>query len=248
MPNSASHLGFDAPEGTRIDTDDRIRETALRLFAEKGFAATGIREIADRVGVTSASLYHHIGNKEDLLFRIAIDANRLLAAAARDLLGEVVHPEERLAALVRLHVAAHAHHRLEALVVDNEMRALGDAKRDEVVAVRDAYERMWQEAITDGTHDGVFTVLDERAARLALLEMCTGVAHWFNPTGAQTPEQIGARFADMALGLVRARRGRYLRLDDVAQPTDERIRELLRREATPVPRSSVLDAGTSSGY
>ncbi|HEX9889084.1 MAG TPA: TetR/AcrR family transcriptional regulator [Nitriliruptorales bacterium] len=228
-----------------IATDDRIRETALRLFAEKGFAATGIREIAEQVGVMSASLYHHIGSKEDLLFRIAIDANRQLLRAARDAFCEVSRPEERLVTLVRLHVAAHAHHQLEALVVDNEMRALSDAKRDEVVAVRDAYERMWQDAIADGVRDGVFTVDDERAARLALLEMCTGVAHWFSPSGEQTAEQIGAHFADMALGLVRARRGRYLRVDDVAQPTYERIQELLRRGPTsladgdPGPRARV---------
>ena len=43
------------------------RETMVALFAAKGFHGTGIRELADAAGLSSATLYHYMGTKEDLL-------------------------------------------------------------------------------------------------------------------------------------------------------------------------------------
>ena len=56
------------------NSDDRIMEAALKLFAAKGFEATGIREIAEAVNLSSAALYHYIGTKDDLLFKIMSDS------------------------------------------------------------------------------------------------------------------------------------------------------------------------------
>ncbi|MGB5217685.1 MAG: TetR/AcrR family transcriptional regulator [Smithella sp.] len=49
---------------------DRIMETALRIFAEKGFQNTTITEISKDAGVSEATVYEYFGTKEDLLFAI----------------------------------------------------------------------------------------------------------------------------------------------------------------------------------
>jgi AcrR family transcriptional regulator len=49
------------------DTRQRILDTALDLFIERGYDKTSLREIAERVGVTKAALYYHFSSKEDLL-------------------------------------------------------------------------------------------------------------------------------------------------------------------------------------
>ena len=49
------------------DTRDRILETALDLFIERGYDKTSLREIAERVGVTEAALYYHFSSKEEIL-------------------------------------------------------------------------------------------------------------------------------------------------------------------------------------
>ncbi len=51
-------------------TKDAIREAAIRLFAAKGFDQTSLREVADAVGITKASLYYHYASKVDLLIAI----------------------------------------------------------------------------------------------------------------------------------------------------------------------------------
>lgn len=51
-------------------TKDAIREAAVRLFSTKGFDQSSLREVADAVGITKASLYYHYASKVDLLVAI----------------------------------------------------------------------------------------------------------------------------------------------------------------------------------
>lgn len=51
-------------------TKDAIREAAIQLFSSKGFEQTSLREVADAVGITKASLYYHYASKVDLLIAI----------------------------------------------------------------------------------------------------------------------------------------------------------------------------------
>ncbi|MCF7796154.1 MAG: TetR/AcrR family transcriptional regulator [Lentisphaeria bacterium] len=53
---------------------DKIKETAARLFADKGYTSTSLREIAEAVGVTKAALYYHYPNKE-AIFRAVVEDN-----------------------------------------------------------------------------------------------------------------------------------------------------------------------------
>lgn len=69
------------------DTRDRILTAAGLLFAERGFAASSIRDLAARVGVSTATLYHHFPTKEaildELLAAPGTQVDQLIAAAAQ---------------------------------------------------------------------------------------------------------------------------------------------------------------------
>ncbi|ETK35286.1 TetR/AcrR family transcriptional regulator [Microbispora sp. ATCC PTA-5024] len=188
--------------GPAHDTDERVRAAAVRLFAEKGFNGTGIRELADAAGLSSASLYHYMGTKQDLLTEIMETSLNRLVAAARMLAGRGDGPAATIAALVQMHVAAHALRQDETIVVDNELRALTPERRVAVLALRDAYEQVWREVIDDGCARGAFRVPDARVARLALLEMCTGVARWYSPGGPLSLAEVTAAHAAMALAML----------------------------------------------
>jgi AcrR family transcriptional regulator len=55
---------------TRFNRDDSVLAAAIEVISERGYAATTIQEVADRVGVLKGSLYHYFRSKEELLFRI----------------------------------------------------------------------------------------------------------------------------------------------------------------------------------
>jgi AcrR family transcriptional regulator len=182
---------------------DRIEHSALTLFAERGFHGTGIRDLAQHAGLSSATLYHYMGTKEDLLVRIMRESLERLLTAGRPV-AALGSPPEQIVGLVQIHVLTHATHRLQTQVVDGEMRALSAPHRREIVTLRDEYEALWQEAIETGHRTGVFRVSAPRLARFALLEMCSGVAHWYQPQGPAGLDDVATRYGEMALGLLGA--------------------------------------------
>jgi AcrR family transcriptional regulator len=193
---------------TREETGRRVHEAALRLFAQKGFAATGIREIAEGAGVSSGALYHYMGTKHDLLLEIMRSTIEPLIEAGQEILSGEDEPEVKLAALVELHVWFHGSHPLATTITDTEMRVLSSAQREDVMRRRDAYDDIWTSVVREGTDAGRYEVLDERVATLAILELCTGVSEWYAPGGRLELDELCSIHADMALGLLRARRGR----------------------------------------
>jgi AcrR family transcriptional regulator len=57
----------------RRNTREQIRNVALEMFAERGYAGTSLREIAERLGVTKAAVYYHFPTKEDILASLLQD-------------------------------------------------------------------------------------------------------------------------------------------------------------------------------
>lgn len=195
-----------SPRGktTRIGdtTEQQVRRAAVDLFASRGFHATGIRQLAETVGINSSTLYHYMGTKEDLLFAIVQDSSRRLIDAAQRLVGLALPPEAMMCALVQMHVSVHATHRAETAVVDNELRHLDSDRRDHAVELRDVYERFWTTTISAGVDDGSFAVHDQRLARLAILQMCSGVAEWYSPKGQLSLLELAQAHAHMTLHLL----------------------------------------------
>ena len=185
-------------------TAEKVQIAALQLFATRGFQATGIRDIARQANISVASLYHYMHSKEDLLMQIMRDDMEVLVEGARDILESTVDPIEQVTQLVAFHVGRHARYSLRAIVGDTELRSLSEDSRREIVGLRDHYEIMWRETITTGARQGQFRIGDVKMSALALLEMCTGVAHWYSPNGRMTMEEIVNNFVDMALSLLNA--------------------------------------------
>lgn len=188
---------------SQVPTGERVRQAALQLFATRGFEGTGIRQIAAAAGITVASLYHYMGTKDDLLERMLVQSMTELLGPARELAAATPNPAERIAALVEWHVRRHATENQLCRVGDTEIRSLPPDRRARVVALRDAYQAIWQQAIEQGVRSGEFTAVpDVKLATLALLQMCTGVAHWYAPGGRLSLDEISVAFVGMARSLL----------------------------------------------
>lgn len=194
-----SPTSSDGPRGAT-----RVRNAGIALFADRGFHGTGIRDLAGEAGMSSASLYHHMSSKETLLAEIMTTALRRLITAARLVTGHVTDPAEQLGRLIALHVLTHAMRPAETRVVDNEVAALTPQTRESVVRLRDDYENLFGDAIADGVRSGSFGTTEPTLARLALLEMCNGVARWYSPDGALDVATLAAHHAHIGLRMVDA--------------------------------------------
>ncbi|GLW27809.1 TetR/AcrR family transcriptional regulator [Actinoplanes regularis] len=84
------------------DTKSEIRKVAIELFTERGYEATSLREIAERLGITKAALYYHFSSKESIvlsIFQAHLDALDELVEWARE---QPPGPELRARAVDRM--------------------------------------------------------------------------------------------------------------------------------------------------
>lgn len=175
-----------------------VQRAGVSLFATKGFAATGIRELGSATGINSATLYHYVGSKEDLLVSIMRSCLQELIDAGAGALRASSEPVVQLAGLVSSHVGLTAVNQLTARVAEYEMRALSTANRPSLQALRDEYEALFAQVLERGQRVGAFKTQDLTMARLAIMEMGTGVAHWYRPDGRLELPTVQRFFVDMA--------------------------------------------------
>jgi AcrR family transcriptional regulator len=194
-----------APDNSADDMSlsaSRVRRAAIALFAEKGFAGTSIREIAAHSGLSIATLYHYIPTKQHLLYDLMLDSIQRLVEAARQVAGEFDLPQEQIAGLTQLHVFSCALRRAQITVVDHELRSLTTAQRKTIVALRDEYEGVWAAAIAAGVEGGIFRISDATVLRIAILDLCSGPANWYNPGGRLQLEELATEYVRLVLGML----------------------------------------------
>ena len=181
-----------------------LQEAALKLFAERGYHGTTMKQLAGLLGVQAPSLYNHVGSKQEILRRLMTSGmGRLVADQDRALLSSSEAPEQ-LRAMTEAHVLVHTRRQRSATVVKREIGNLEEPAQAEVRAQRDAYELRFRGVIQRGVEEGSFVVGSVKLASFAIIEMASGVAVWFSPEGPLTAETVAWAFGEMALRLVGA--------------------------------------------
>ena len=175
-----------------------IEDAASELFRERGYAATSVRDIANALSIRGPSLYAHVASKEDVLAAIVERmASRFEEAAERAWVDGSA--ADLLTSLVRGHVRVVTGDPGAARVFVDEWRHLSRARRDAILARRDAYEARFRQAISSGIADGTFAVVDPAIAATFLLTALNGVADWYRMDGHLTPDQLADAYADLAI-------------------------------------------------
>ena len=119
-----------------------VLEAAAALFGRKGFAGTSTRELAAALGMQSASLYHHIGSKDDLLFRVCADSIARMRESTERAIASEDEAVARIRAVIEAHVRTSLADRDAHATMLSELRSLRPERRAEVVALRDEYEAL----------------------------------------------------------------------------------------------------------
>ena len=196
--------GSGLPPGTTpVGSRGQILSEALRLFAEQGYGAASIRDIASRVGIKGASLYSHYPSKAHVLAELIRIGHEEHFGRMRDaLLAATPDVNEQLAAIVRAHVCAHADYPMLAVVSNSELHALPEEFATPLLAIRRQSESLLLDVIQRGVNLGVFKVPDVSLAMMAIGAMGLRVAHWYTPESGKTPAQIADTYALFAARLL----------------------------------------------
>ncbi len=190
-PNSRLQTGTGTPRARRRDRQrDAILRAAAQLFRERGFADTGMRDIADAADLSAANLYHYFDGKHDLLFYCqdrALDRMLEAVAAARR---ESSSAPERL----RFVCTAHLHTLLddiEGATAHLQIESLPPALRSAIVSKRDRYEQALRRLIADGVKSGELVDMNPAIVVRAILGAMNWTVTWFRPDGTDTAAAVG---------------------------------------------------------
>jgi AcrR family transcriptional regulator len=190
----------------RDDTSDAVRAllvSAVLCFGSKGFHATTTRDITAAVGLSPGALYVHFPSKEDVLFEIVRTGHeRALDALLSQPDG--ADPADHVRRLVAAHVAWHARHHTVARVCQYELAALAPAHQAVVLELRQRFSATLRSAVTRGARAGAFDVPDVNRAVRAVLSLGIDLVRWYTLDGADSPEELGAFYADLALRMIGA--------------------------------------------
>lgn len=170
----------------RAQRERQMIDVAVEIFAEQGFVATSMDEIAARVGVSKPMLYEYFNSKEGLLVAAIRDARAELSEVTAAALAGAETAEDAL----RLGLVAYfrfMHQRRDAWsLLRHELGVLGASGAEEIEAIRRqqtelhaVYLRAFAPKATDH---------EIEAAAEILVGACERMAVWCERHGDITPE------------------------------------------------------------
>ncbi len=144
-------------------------EESLILIHEKGYKATTMRDIADRMGFKVANVYNYIKKKEILLETYLFNISGEFHKGIAQISSSSYSPKEKLKAVVSLHVRLTAQKPYEIALLLNEWRHLKEPKLGEFIAERNEYEESVKAIVKEGMQQGELREMDIDIATHAVL-------------------------------------------------------------------------------
>ncbi|MEA2001016.1 MAG: TetR/AcrR family transcriptional regulator [Actinomycetota bacterium] len=177
------------PGATR--TRDDVVAAAGRLFAQRGFHGTSMRDLGEELGMLGSSLYSHVQGKNELLVEVIGRGAEFFNGVVTDATMADGPAVDELRHLVYGHVHVVVEHIDEARTFLFESRFLPEADRLKIVAMRDAYEEAYRSAIERAEEEGSLVQgIDARMTAIFILSVLNALIRWYRPSGKRQPADI----------------------------------------------------------
>jgi len=178
---------------------EQVIRVAAELFREKGYVASSMRDLAQKLGIEAASLYSHIKSKEEILHTLCFDMAAEFVASLED-----VEKQSGLAASEKLrrgiigHIQVMARDLTASAVFMNEHRHLSQPSLHNFLFLRINYINRFKKMIEEGVATGEFkTTIDKKLAVMTLFSSLNWMPMWYDPDAAIEPVELGLQLADM---------------------------------------------------
>jgi len=166
-----------------------VRESA-RLFREKGYDATSVRDIAAATGLQSGSWVYHFKTKQDILAAVMEEGLQQALARIEAIARRELPPREHFRELLRTHLdtlLGPGQDFIPVLLYD--WRALDTAGRERVIALQKRYEQVWDDVIRRLQRSGDWAS-PTRIDRLLMFGALNWIVQWYRPRGPLSVAQL----------------------------------------------------------
>jgi AcrR family transcriptional regulator len=175
----------------------RLLQAAAKLFKEKGYERTTVRDLGKAVGIQSGSLFHHYPNKESILRAVMEETILLNTELMKAALLKSDRPDDKVLALIQCELESVMGETGAAMtVLVYEWRSLNEENQQHILKLRDVYEGLWISTLTAAKASGC-VVIDPFILRRLLTGALSWTVNWYRQEGDLTIDQL----AQMALSL-----------------------------------------------
>jgi TetR/AcrR family transcriptional regulator, cholesterol catabolism regulator len=133
-----------------------IMDAAARLFTEKGYNASSMRDLALKVGLEPSSIYSHIKSKEELLTHICMSCADRFTTGMHAVLNGEGDATDKLKKLIRLHVDIAYDDPYTIAVFNDEWKFLPQVSMTAFMSLRKQYEHHFNAILLEGKEAGIF--------------------------------------------------------------------------------------------
>lgn len=161
-------------------------------------------QIETAVDMKRGALYHHIGNKEALLFEICRTQVDAMIASAEEILQTTEDPDQQLRQVARRLLRNIVEHRAEWTVFYRDYHALTDDRLAALVERRERFELLVAGMVERGVKSGMFWQIDPVATK-GILGALNLTYTWLTPDGRLSPEDVADIFVDLFIEGLRVR-------------------------------------------
>jgi AcrR family transcriptional regulator len=175
-----------------------IYESALRLFWEKGFQSTSVRDVVQAAGLTKGAFYHYFQSKDDLLVLMHdryMDATmpRLQAIVESD-----EPPKAKLSLVIGEIVQSIVVYRTEVSMFYDQWRVLNDVEFAAIKRRRDEMEQLLLKIVEEALNAGAIqSELPARLVTFAIVGAAYYTTYWWRPDHGLTEQELGLHFAEL---------------------------------------------------
>jgi len=177
---------------------DHLLAQAARVFAERGYHPTTMRDLAAASGMSLAGMYYYVKGKEELLFLVQERCFVRVLEEAGEAVGRSRDPLERLQAFIRHHVTYFAAHMAEMKVLSHEANALTGESRRRVKAIKRRYVDLLEGLLREAAP--VEAANERSAAAYVLFGMMNWIYNWYDPAGALDPDRLADLITRVFIG------------------------------------------------
>lgn len=173
---------------------EQIIKTAAKLFRERGFERTTVRDLADAVDMHSGSLFFHFRDKEEILQAVLENGMKRAITILDRSLANAHTPNQKLAAICHGHLKAILEEERDTFtVILRDWHILSPRSRNKIIALRDKYEGRVGQVLNEIGESG-FVQRDTRLLRLFLLGALNWTVQWYRADGDLTVDQLAEEF------------------------------------------------------
>ena len=164
-----------------------ILRTSARIFAEKGYHSTSMRDISRATEVSLAGLYYYCKSKEELLFLIQDNCFGRVHERLLERLRETSDPVAKLRLVIENHLSFFAANMAEMKVLSHEADSLAGEMHEHVTGRKQQYTRLVRRILSEvqaarGRHSAA-SKPDLTVATYALFGMMNWIYNWYDPRG-----------------------------------------------------------------